>query len=552
MNITIRHEQLEDYRAVEELTREAFWGFMRPTCDEHYLIHSLRNAPSFVPELDFVAEIEGKLVGNVVYSKAKIVDQSGAETEVLTFGPLSVLPEYWNSGVGSALMRHSITEAKCLGFRAIVFYGHPDYYPRFGFCNAKAFGITSTSGKNFDALMAMELYDGALCGVSGAFHEDSLFDVNQENAEAYNLNFSYKEPVAMIPINVLLNKLEPTARQVFINRKTTTLAQLNHVSGREILAWDGIDEDVLEVINQTLREYGYAAKLLPISPILQIAEMGLRLPTIQRIRSKAGISVYQVESEGENFILKTFAKQGDRREIENYKLLASLDIPTLPMLKHTKCALLLPDLNHHEKYRPGKEEDLSDVHIATTLARWYKELHEKGQEYVLTVCPDLYDELDLLTLENMNLVAEKTETAQNQVWPIIRERFDEIRRRIDALPRTLTYNDFYWTNLVVARNFSTSMMFDFNLLGKGYVLGDIRNVTSSLSEEAQQAFLREYGEGYSSEEEELADAFLSPLVSLVIACKRERFPAWAKASLEELKRGIVLESLHRWLTNNEY
>jgi len=268
MNLTLRLEIPNDYRAVEELTREAFWGFTHPTCDEHFLAHLLRNVRAFVPELDYVAETDGKLVGNIMYSKAKVIDNGGSEYEVLTFGPLSVLPECWHCGIGSALMHHTITEAKRLGYRAIVFYGHPDYYPRFGFRNAKAFNITTPDGKNFDALMAMPLYDGALDGISGAFYEDPVFNVNPEKAEAYNRNFPYKEPAYMLPIDILLDKLELSSRKAFRDRNITTLAWLNRFSGREMLTWEGIDEHAFNIINNTLKEYGYAEKLLPSSDIL--------------------------------------------------------------------------------------------------------------------------------------------------------------------------------------------------------------------------------------------------------------------------------------------
>lgn len=171
MKIDIRLEQPEDYRAVEELTREAFWGFMdHPTCDgEHLLVHKLRELPAYIPELDFVAEVERKLVGHIIYSRAKVVTPEGTEVEVINLGPISVLPEYKRMGVGSALIRYSVSEAAKLGYRSIIFYGHPDYYPRFGFRRASRYGITSGDGSNFDALMAMELYDGALEGISGRY-----------------------------------------------------------------------------------------------------------------------------------------------------------------------------------------------------------------------------------------------------------------------------------------------------------------------------------------------------------------------------------------------
>ncbi len=270
MDFTLRLEFPGDYRAVEELTREAFWGFSHPTCDEHYLAHLLRKIPAFVAELDYVAEIDGKLIGNIMYSKAKVIDTQGVDHEVLTFGPLSVLPEYWHCGIGSALMRQTIAKAKRLAYRAILFYGHPDYYPRFGFQTAQAFQITTPNGKNFDALMAMPLYEGALDGITGAFYEDPVFQLDAGQAEAFNRDFPFKEPAKMLPITLLLDRLTPAAGQAFRERQITTLAWLNRFSGREMLRWEGIDESILLIINQTLREYGFAEKLLPSSVIFKM------------------------------------------------------------------------------------------------------------------------------------------------------------------------------------------------------------------------------------------------------------------------------------------
>ena len=276
-SIIIRPEREDEHYAVELLTREAFWGFFRPDCDEHYIVHRLRRSAAFIPELDFVAECEGKLIGNIMYSKAKVVDDADFEHEVITFGPLSVMPEYQNKGVGSALLRHSILAARDMGFGAIVFYGHPDYYPRFGFQNAEVFGITDPKGRNFDALMAMELYDGALHGISGRFFEDDAFDCDKTETEKYNKNFPHKEPVEMISINVLLDQLPGPARRIFTERKMQNLALLNHFSGREMLGWDGADEGTILIVNRVLREHNYAPKLLPGCEILERAKQGIRL-----------------------------------------------------------------------------------------------------------------------------------------------------------------------------------------------------------------------------------------------------------------------------------
>lgn len=277
MKLTFRLETPEDFRQVEELTRDAFWGYMESTCIEHYLTHLLRKVPAFLPELDTVAEADGKLVGNVMYSKAKVVDKAGEEHEVLTFGPLSISPKCRYGGIGSVLMRHTILKAKELGYRAIVFYGHPDYYPRFGFRNAKVFGITTPDGENFDALMAMELYKGALDGISGAFYEDPAFQIDEKEAEVYDRTFPHREPAKMVPIEVLLEKLEPAARQAFLDHNFTVLAWLSRVSGRELLSWDGIDRQAFETINRVLKEYGIPERLPPESEILKRAEKGIEV-----------------------------------------------------------------------------------------------------------------------------------------------------------------------------------------------------------------------------------------------------------------------------------
>ena len=549
MNIKIRLEQPKDYRAVEELTREAFWGSMNhPTCDgEHLLVHKLRDLPSFVPELDFVAEAEGQLAGHIIYSTAKVITPGGGEIEVLSFGPISVLPEYKRMGVGSALMRHSISEAKKLGYRAIIFYGHPDYYPRFGFNRASAFGITSENGKSFDALMAMPLYDGALDGVIGRFVYDAVYDTDPKEVEEFDKTFSPKEPVVLPPIKLLTAKLPENVKRAIETHKIEYVSQLQGYSGVEMLRWEGVEEQNMVQINHNLKALGQPEKLLPSSYILQLAQMGVRMPVVQKIREKAGIAVYRVESEALQYVLKVFENPGDRREIENYKILASLCIPTLPMLKHTACALLLPDVESSPEYRLGCEADLSDIQVAAAIAKWYKRLHDKGRVYMSQNNPELYDETDKITISNLDMVADKTNTAENALWPIIRKRFAEIRRRIAGLPRTLTYNDFYWTNLVVARDLSSAMMLDFNLLGKGYGYSDLHNVTSSLSPEAAAAFWREYGEDFGGEEEKAAHGFLAPLVGLVVACERKSFPRWAEPALDELKSGAVLDSLTGWL-----
>ena len=133
MNISIRNETENDYREVEELTREAFWNLYVQGCDEHYLVHKMRKHPDFIPELDFVALFENKIVGNIMYTKSCIVDESNNRIETTTFGPISVLPTFQRQGVGSALIGHSKKVAFEKGYNIIIIQGHPHNYCKHGF-----------------------------------------------------------------------------------------------------------------------------------------------------------------------------------------------------------------------------------------------------------------------------------------------------------------------------------------------------------------------------------------------------------------------------------
>lgn len=196
IDVEIRLEVPKDYRAVEELTRAAFNNpdrIDRSKIDcpiEHYMVHQLRKKDGIM-KLDFVAELDGKIVGHIIYSNAHILQPDGVKVDVLNFGPISVLPELQRRGIGSALMLHSIEQAKAQGYGAILFFGHAEYYPRFGFVQAKEFGITDFDGQNSPYFMAMELKEGYLKDVSGKYIEASIYndDLNCEDARAFDIKY---------------------------------------------------------------------------------------------------------------------------------------------------------------------------------------------------------------------------------------------------------------------------------------------------------------------------------------------------------------------------
>ncbi len=193
MKISIRHEVESDYREVEELTREAFWNLYVPGCDEHYLVHKMRTHPEFIPELDFIAVLKNKIVGNIMYTKSNLIDEADNKVEITTFGPISVLPAYQRQGIGSALISHSRQIMMKMGYKAIVIYGHPHNYCKHGFKGSKDYGISNAEGKFPYSLLVLELEKGFLEGHKWRYFESEVYSVDSMAAEEYDKFFKAKK-----------------------------------------------------------------------------------------------------------------------------------------------------------------------------------------------------------------------------------------------------------------------------------------------------------------------------------------------------------------------
>ena len=198
-NIRLRQEEASDYRVVEELTREAFWNHHVPGCDEHYLVHMMRRSESFIKELDMVAVENGQIIGNIMYTKAKIRGDDGREHPVISFGPLSVLPACQGRGVGTMLIEHTKERAKELGHQAILIYGDPAYYSRVGFVAAQTYGIGTAENMYHVALQALELVQGALSNCPGRFFEDAIYQIDEAAAQEFDKSFPRKERQTGLP-----------------------------------------------------------------------------------------------------------------------------------------------------------------------------------------------------------------------------------------------------------------------------------------------------------------------------------------------------------------
>ena len=184
--VIIRNEKESDYSIVEEITRKAFYNLYIPGCIEHYLVHIMRNHEDFIPELDFIAELDGQVIGNIMYTKAKLVDESGFEKEILTFGPISVLPEYQRKGYGKLLMEHSFQETARLGYDVIVIFGSPANYVGRGFQSCKKYNICLENHRYPAAMMVKELKEHVLDGRKWFYYDSPVMNIDEEEARRYD------------------------------------------------------------------------------------------------------------------------------------------------------------------------------------------------------------------------------------------------------------------------------------------------------------------------------------------------------------------------------
>ncbi len=186
--LLIRHETPADWHAVEALTRRAFWNVHTPGCRDHYLVHCLRQHADFIPELDFVLELDGQLIGSILFSRSQMVDARQRAIPTITFGPVSIDPAFQHRGYGGQLIRHAIEQARLAGYSAIIIFGDPSFYCRFGFKCCKRFGLRTGDGKFSSALLVLEL-NGTLPAGDWTFVESPVFDLDSEQVAAFERQF---------------------------------------------------------------------------------------------------------------------------------------------------------------------------------------------------------------------------------------------------------------------------------------------------------------------------------------------------------------------------
>lgn len=159
--VAIRPESAGDREAVYRVNHAAFGRE-----SEARLVDALRESPAFIPALSLVAVEGSEVIGHILFTRLKVTDQ-GTSRPALALAPMAVLPAFQNRGVGSALVRQGLDEARRLGHSAVVVVGHPQFYPRFGFQPAHALGLRPPFDVPADAFLALGLQVGALNDIKG-------------------------------------------------------------------------------------------------------------------------------------------------------------------------------------------------------------------------------------------------------------------------------------------------------------------------------------------------------------------------------------------------
>lgn len=175
MDILIKKERPEEYNTTEEVVKKAFSNEEYSDKKEHLLVNRIRKSDAFIPELSLIAiDQDHEIVGHILLSKITIVNDDKT-VDSLALAPVSVIPEHQKKGIGSQLIHTALKKAKEIGYHSVIVLGHPDYYPKFGFKQARLWNIRAPFDVPDEVFMALELTENYLENVQGVVHYSSAF-----------------------------------------------------------------------------------------------------------------------------------------------------------------------------------------------------------------------------------------------------------------------------------------------------------------------------------------------------------------------------------------
>lgn len=159
-------------------------------------MNRLRNNPDFIAELDYVMELNGKLIGQIVFMKAVLKADDGRDIPIVTIGPICIIPELKRRGYGKVLLDYSLDKAAKMGFGAVCIEGNIDFYGKSGFTYAGEFGIRYhglPEDEDASFFLCKELTPGYLDGITGEYETPTGYFVDEAEADEFDKGFPYKE-----------------------------------------------------------------------------------------------------------------------------------------------------------------------------------------------------------------------------------------------------------------------------------------------------------------------------------------------------------------------
>jgi hypothetical protein len=280
-----------------------------------------------------------------------------------------------------------------------------------------------------------------------------------------------------------------------------------------------------------------------------LREIGLdptEVNDIQILSQRHGHAIWRIATWKSSYVLKWLPEPDGTTEIEAYRLLQKLGVPTLPLYGIADQALLLEDLGRSEAWRLAVEADAARPEVGRAVAQWYRVLHDGGEALLArgSVPALLTRETDELDPDAILATGQAFGLADYRVWRLAAEHIEMIKAAIGKLSVTLNCNDFYWTNLALSKGDQAQLeatIFDYHLMGIGMRYSDWRNVTGSLYGEALLAFREAYGP--TDPREEVPDRPTASLYGLIVAARMPAFPRWAESCLDRVIGGGLEQDL---------
>lgn len=195
----IRLESEDDYFEVEKLVRDSFWNIYRPGAFEHYIVHNLRNHDSFIKNLAYVIEDDGKIIGYINYSMG-FIDYGDEKEDACVLGPVAIHKDHQNQGLGSKLICHTLDLAKKENISHVFVIGDENYYHRFGFISASEYDIhlEGTDEEDECPFFMIKIFDeNNLKNGKGTFHNPDAFNVTQSDVDEFDKKFEFKEKLTL-------------------------------------------------------------------------------------------------------------------------------------------------------------------------------------------------------------------------------------------------------------------------------------------------------------------------------------------------------------------